>query len=67
MNDKIEIPEKEEEYQEDSERPQEYTQEAIKPIFTIAQDEVPTSEQVHVPTEEEQKVTLEGIYKKLGV
>jgi hypothetical protein len=73
--DKITIPEEVKEQREEDEQEEQeelrqqgfYTQEAFTPIFQVAPEEVPQEAQVHVPTEEEKKITLENMYKKLGV
>ena len=41
--------------------------EAFTPQFTVVPDDIPAEQQVHLPTEEEQKATLDSLYKKVGV
>src|SRR5215831_3116104 len=55
------------EYEEQEEQQEDYTQEAFTPSFTVAPEIVPDEAQVHVPTEEEKKSTLEKMYARLGV
>lgn len=66
--DSIHVDDSEQVEQEENEQEQEgYTQEAFTPIFQVVQEEIPEQTQTHIPTQDEQKQTVEGIYKKLGV
>jgi len=53
--------------QEQEQEQEDYTQEAFTPSFNVAPEIVPEEAQVHIPTEEEKKSTLEKMYARLGV
>lgn len=57
-----------EEVEQEVEQEENYTPEAFTPVFNVAPEIAPPpTEQVHIPTEDEKKSTLEKMYARLGV